>query len=120
MVSSKVFEISSDRGTLILAPSRNISSLSEDDVQLQWDDILGQLDNTGIIHVVFDFEKVNYFGSSMLEAMLYLWKRINPAGGKMAVCNVSETAAEILKLSKFDTIWPICDTLNDALESVNG
>jgi len=119
MVSSKVFEINSDGAAMILAPSRNISSLSEDDVQLQWDDILGRLDGAEIKHIVFDFEKVNYFGSSMLEAMLYLWKRINPEGGKMAVCNVSETAAEILKLSRFDTIWPVCDTLKDALDSVN-
>ena len=58
----------------------------------------------------FDMVKVNYFGSSMLEAMLYLWKKINTEGGKMAVCCVSDTAREILELSRFDTIWPICQS----------
>lgn len=120
MAAPNVFVVSQRGAALIISPLRNISSLAEEEVKQQWDDILAQLDQPEVKHVVFDFEKVNYFGSSMLEAMLYLWKRISTDEGKMAVCNVSETATEILKLSRFDTIWPICASRQEALDLVNG
>lgn len=116
---SDVFLVSHQRDTMILAPLRNISSLAEDEVQSQWGDIVSRLERPDVKHVIFDFGRVSYFGSSMLEAMLSLWKRIRKHDGKMAVCNVSTTASEILRLSKFDTIWPIHDSLDDALDYVN-
>lgn len=119
MTDDNVFKIEVERRTLILSPQRNITSLAEDEVQLQWDTLIARLDGSEIAHVVFDFAKVSYFGSSMLEAMLYLWKKIDAQGGKLAVCNLSSTAAEILRLSRFDKIWRVCGSRDEALAYVN-
>lgn len=119
MTDHEVFKIEVARHALILSPQRNISSLAEDEVQSQWDGIVARLDEPGIAHVVFDFGKINYFGSSMLEAMLYLWKKIDAEGGKMAVCSLSSTAAEIIHLSRFDAIWKVCGNRDEALDFVN-
>ncbi len=119
MSTSPIFVVNLKRAALVIMPLRNISSLAEDELQSQWDDLLAQLRQPEVKHVVFDFEKLNYFGSSMLEAMLFFWKEINEDGGKLAVCSVSETAREILKLSRFETLWPIFDTCDEALDWVN-
>lgn len=119
MTGASIFMVESAGNALVVTPQRNISSLAEEELQPQWEDILQRLRLPEIKHVVFDFAKLDYFGSSMLEAMLYLWKEINESGGKLAVCNVSETAGEILKLSRFETIWPICEGRDAALELVN-
>ena len=115
MGTPPVFGIGVETPALVLTPSRNISSLTEAAVQNQWDEIVGLVDQDEIHHVVFD-----YFGSSMLEAMLFLWKRISTEGGKMAVCNASQTASHVLNISKFDSMWPIHSSRQAALDYVNG
>jgi hypothetical protein len=52
--------------------------------------------------------------------MAALWKRVRGGGGKMAVCNVSETGREILQVTKFDTLWPIGPSRQEALKAVSG
>jgi anti-anti-sigma factor len=114
-----IFDVSTRGDALVIAPLRNISSLAEDEVQSQWEEILGLLRDGNVKNVIFDFHGISYFGSSMLEAMLVLWKRIRPGGGRMAVCNVGPDAREILRLSKFDTIWPVCSSLEEALQTTS-
>ena len=118
MSASKVFIVAIERAAMVLVPTRNITSLAEQEVQVQWDEIVQNLDNDTVRHIVFDFEKIDYFGSSMLEAMLFLWKKINGKGGRMAVCNTTKTASEVLRISKFDALWPICPSLPEALDYV--
>ncbi len=116
--TTPVFEIESEGAALILTPRRNISSLAEEEVQQQWDDLMTQVNQGDAQHVVFDFCNVSYFGSSMLEAMLSIWKKIAEREGKMAVCNLSGTGLEIMQLSKFDTIWQITESREAAIESL--
>jgi anti-anti-sigma factor len=119
MAAEQVFDVSSRGDVLIVAPRRNISSLADDGVQSNWREILSQT-GSGHRHVVFNFEQIDYFGSTMLEAMLVLWKRIVDSGGRMAVCNASPTIRDILRVSRFETLWPVCDTLDSALAVVGG
>ncbi len=119
MAESNAFSVDCERNTLIVSPLRNISSLAEEETKSQWEEIVRRIDDGEAKHVVFDFASIKYFGSSMLEAMLVLWKRIQPNDGKLAVCNVSDTANEILRLSKFDTIWPVLASREEALDEVN-
>ena len=113
-MSEPTFDISVDGSTLVVVPTRNISSIAEAEVKDEWDEVLAKMQQSDVLHVIFDFHRISYFGSSMLEAMLQLWKQIRSKDGKLVVCNVSDTAKEILRLSKFDTIWPVCDTRDDA------
>lgn len=115
--STPVFTIELEGGTLVLTPQRNISSLAEDEVQQQWDDLITQVTHDDVKHVVFDFCNVSYFGSSMLEAMLSIWKKIALKEGSIAVCNLSGTGLEIMQLAKFDTIWQIAESRAAAMES---
>ena len=54
----------------------------------------------------------------MLGAMHTIWKRVSTCQGKMAVCNVSEVEREVLQISKFDMLWPIFNSREEALEEV--
>jgi stage II sporulation protein AA (anti-sigma F factor antagonist) len=118
MSPKRVFDVSVAGDVLVVAPRRNISSLADEGVQANWQELVAQAESGQVRHVVFDFERVGYFGSTMLEAMLVLWKRIVDSGGRMAVCNASPTVRDILRISRFDTLWPVCDTLAAALETV--
>jgi len=50
--------------------------------------------------------------------MSAVWGRVRSREGKMVVCNVSDMGVEIFQVAKFDTLWPICASLEEAMESV--
>lgn len=103
--------------TLIVVPRQNISSLADSEVQEELKIHLQSFQDAPIQGIVFDFGHVSYFGSSMLEAILLLSKRLsNP--GRMALCNVSDIGREVIGYSRFDKLWPVCPTRSDALKTV--
>jgi anti-anti-sigma factor len=118
MARSKVFDASSDGSTLIVMPSGSVGSLAGDDVNFELEDLLRRIDESALKHVIFDFQSVAYFGSSMLGAMHAIWKHVHADGGKMALCNVSDVEREVLQVSRFDTLWTICDSREEALATV--
>jgi anti-sigma B factor antagonist len=118
MVTSAFFEMERDGDVLIVVPQRNVSSLADAAVSSELDGLLGELDESGVRRVVFDFGRVSWFGSTMLEAMLVVWNRIHPDGGRLALCNVSAISSEIVRIAHFDTIWPVCPSRDEALAAV--
>jgi len=104
--------------TLLLVPVGRVSSLIGDEARPELDGLLGQLQQPEVKHVVVDFAEVSYFGSIMLTTLHAIWKNVRAGGGKMALCNVSEVVREILQISQFDTLWPVCDSREEALALV--
>ena len=43
-----------------------------------------QIDTPAIKHVIVDLGEIPYFGSTVLEWMVQMWKRIKAKGGKLA------------------------------------
>jgi len=119
MPFAKIFEVKVEANTLIVISLGDAGSLVGDDVGLELADLLDKIEQSEIRCAVVDLEQSAYFGTSMLQAMAAIWKRVRARGGKMAVCNVSETGREILHVTRFDTLWPICPSQQEALQAVS-
>jgi anti-anti-sigma factor len=115
-----VFQTERLAETLVVTPLMNISSLAGDQVQPELERVLAEIDQLPTKNIILDFAKVGYFGSVMLAAAQMLWKRVRNAGGKLVVCNASQVSREVLHVSKFDMIWPIVDTREQAIQSLGG
>ena len=118
MSTPKTFSAESEGQTLIVVPLVNVSGLAEKDVRPELNRILEQLKETGPRNVIIDFAKISYFGTTMLEAMHAIWKCAREAGGRMALCNVSNMQREVLHVAGFDTLWPVCSSRQEALQAV--
>ncbi len=116
MPAERFFHVERIDSVLIIAPQVNVSSLAVDGVQQELQAVLKDLETPEVKHVLIDMEKVPFFGSEMLGALHMFWKRAQAAGGKMALCNVSELAREVIRISKFDLIWSLHATRREALE----
>lgn len=81
-------------------------------------ELTARLGEPGVMHAVMDFHRVPYFGSGMLEIVLALWRNVRSRGGRLAVCNLSDAAQSVVRTVKFDTLWPICATHDDAVAAV--
>jgi anti-anti-sigma factor len=118
MSTPRIFTAETDGKTLVVAPLGSVSSLAGENVKPELDDLLGKLQRAELKNVVVDLKDVSYIGTIMLGAMHTIWKQVRASGGKMALCNVSVVGREILRISGFDTLWPICDSRDEALDIV--
>jgi anti-anti-sigma factor len=119
MAPPKIFDAACDGDTLILMLLSDVSTLIPEKAKLELDDALKMLELPEVRHVVVDFEQISFFGSLMLGSLHLIWRHTRKAGGKMALCNVSPTGREVLEVARFDTLWPICNTREEALRAVH-
>lgn len=68
--------------------------------------------------VIVDLKDCEYFGSIVLEALRGLWNAVHERSGQMVICNASPVCSDILHVARFDTLWPLVKTREDALERI--
>jgi anti-anti-sigma factor len=112
----KAFVLETEGDTLILVPQEDVSSLAGHEVESELARVFEQLETLRFRNAIIDLKNVECFGSLMLSTMQALSKRLAAIGGTMALCNVSEVGREVLQVTRFDTLWPICGSRMEALE----
>ena len=95
-----------------------ISSLADRSVLQELEEVRAELRRSGQKAVVVDLEKAAYFGSSMLEAIRILWNDLSARGGHIALCNPSDVGREVLQIAKFDHVWPLVNSREEAIKLV--
>lgn len=114
-----LFRHSTRGDALVITPLRGISSFAEEAVQQEMSTLLKRIETGDVRALVVDFSRLEYFGSNMLEALRILWKQLRPRQGKLVVCGLSTVGREIIHLARFDTLFPVVETLDDALARVH-
>lgn len=113
-----VFQTERIGGALVVVPKYGISALAAEEFKPEVRQLLASFDDPAILHAVVDLEHVAYFGTSMLEVMHALWRRLRDRGGRLLVCNVSPVGREVLRVSRFDTLWEIHATRDEAVAAL--
>jgi anti-anti-sigma factor len=116
MSDTKSFSHERAGDALFVVIHGDVGSLADAEVLAEFDAVAQQLRDSPSRKVVLDFSDVEYFGSSVLEGLRLLWRRLDPLGAKMALCGLSDVGVEILQIANFDRLWPICSTRAEALE----
>jgi anti-sigma B factor antagonist len=106
--------------TVVLNPLIHLGSLNEPEISLETQELLDLLNRSASANLVIDLAHGNYLGTSMLGAIIKLWKRVSQRGGRLALCNVSESVVEVLRVTKLQTVWPIYDSREQAVTAVGG
>lgn len=115
---AKVFAMEERKDVLIISPQTNLSEIEFEMIYKETVAVLDAIDASGIRHVILDFKKTDYFGSSALGFFVRLWKRARERGGKLILCYLSRHEVEILRTTQLDEVWTKCPTLEDALALV--
>jgi anti-anti-sigma factor len=100
---------------LIVSPLFTFARFTEADIADEWSQVQQHLDDDEVKHVVVDLGQIPYFGSTVLEWMVQMWKRAKARGGKLATCNASPIGREVLAAARFDLLWGIFDTRDQAV-----
>ncbi|MDA7979324.1 MAG: STAS domain-containing protein [Pirellulales bacterium] len=68
---------------------------------------------------VIDLSQTNFIGSSFLEVLFRVWKRLQDRSGRMALCGLSEFCQEVLHSTRLDTLWPSFSTRQAAIQAMS-
>lgn len=118
MTRSPLFRVECGSNACILELQSSAGSFRSHEAAAEIQAIIQQLGSMTVPHVVVDFHQVPYFGSSLLEAILAIWSEVHARGGSLALCNVSKVGREILQVARFDTLWPIHDNRESAVDAI--
>lgn len=95
-----------------------VSSLADRSVLQELEEVRTELRQGGQLSLVIDLTKATYFGSSLLEAIRILWNDLSARGGRIALCNPSDVGREVLQIAKFDHVWPLVNSRDEAIKLV--
>ena len=70
---------------------------------------------SGSIHMVVDFEELDYISSAGLRVILKATKNLKRSDGRFVLCAMKDYVKEVFEISGFDTFLPIVSTLDEAL-----
>ena len=103
---------------LLVTPLATITALTNGGLAADWAGVQNQALGGAIRHIVVDLREIPYFGSSFLEWLVQLWNQVKKNGGRLAICNASTIAAEVIHLARLNTVWTIANSSAEALAAL--
>jgi anti-anti-sigma factor len=116
--AGKFVRIDKTGDAVVVSPLFTFASFTEADLAAEWKVVQHEIDAAGVKHVIVDLGEIPYFGSTVLEWMVQMWKQAKAKGGSLATCNCSQIGREVLHAARFDTLWGVFETRDEALKSV--
>jgi anti-anti-sigma factor len=83
-----------------------------------YDRVIGESEPTGIRHVVFDVQNVQYMDSTCVGVFVELLGKLQEAGGRIALVNADSNVEYLFKLTRLDRLFPICRDVMKAIDAV--
>ncbi len=111
---SKYIRSEQQGNVLVITPLFTQAVFAEPTGANEWDQVQEQLDAPGTEQIIVDLGEIPYFGSTVLEWMTQLWKRVKIKGGRLAVVRPSAIGREVLNVARLEKLWGIFDTRDQA------
>ena len=109
-----VFPVDQDRATLIVSPRGDAVAFRDSDVHQELDTLMECIDDSEISHLIVDCSGANYYGSTIIGAIVGLARRVTDSGGTAVFCSLSSDMQNVLQIMNIDKMWPMFDSLKAA------
>lgn len=106
-------------GVTVIAFGTDFSSIDEQHLDSVRPELLAVTEQGTLPKaVVVDLSHTKFFGSSFIEVLFRVWKRVTGAGGKFAIAGLSGYCLEILTVTHLDTLWKNYPTRQAAIDAL--
>lgn len=89
--------------------------LDQSNVQQLGDELRSLLSDKSVTKIVLNFRNVHYMSSAVMGKLVNLQKKVQERGGDLRLCHISEGIREIFEIMRFDDLFDICETEDDAV-----
>lgn len=104
-----------DGEVLVVTPLFTYATFTEPGIAAEWELVRERIDAPETRHVIVDLGEIPYFGSTVLEWMSLIWKRVKAKGGHMAAIRPSSIGREVLLAARLDRLWGVFDSREEAM-----
>ncbi len=111
-------EADAEGKTLIVSPLFTYRAFAEGDIAAEWAALEERLTLPHVDKVIIDLSALPFFGSTVLEWMVKIWKRVKDKPGQFALCNVSPVGMQILQAARLHTVWQLFPSRADAVTTL--
>jgi anti-anti-sigma factor len=116
MSDAEPFDVTVTSGITVAMFRPDFAQIDEpvmDLVNRKLGDLVAELSSPALI---LDMSQVDFFGSSFIESMFRVWKRMQSRpGARFALCGLKPYCREVLEVTHLDRLWPLCATRDEAL-----
>ena len=70
--------------------------------------------------VVLNFGELEFITSAGLRGLVIAQKRLGASGSKLAITGLTGTVADVFRISRFDTLFPVAESVEAASALVTG
>ena len=103
-------------GVTIVTLGENYDNLNDEVLDTDSDFLLETASNCDPPLLLLDMTNTKFFASEFLGRLFRVWQRLKKRDGQLAVCAASDLCAEVLTVTRVDTIWKIAETREAAIE----
>lgn len=97
MTSKQVFEFEPTADVLIVTPNGPFMEFRDDDIRNAYNESYRLLSEPGIRHLLMDFSRLDYFGSTFVGILYRLARKARTKNGDAALCHLSGNMKDMLK-----------------------
>jgi anti-anti-sigma regulatory factor len=119
MNPTKFVRAEQEGDVVIITPLFTYATFTEPGIMDEWAAVQQQIDAPSTRHVIVDLGEIPYFGSTVLEWMSQIWKRIKDKEGRLAAIRPSPIGREVLLAARLDRLWGIFDSREKAMAWLN-
>lgn len=118
MPTHRIFTMEWCGSTLIVAPQGDVTTVEDEEVRAELKDLLRIIAEQKVTAVVVDLSHAPYFGSTLLGALIKLWRRLSHVKGRMVLCGISDFVEDLLRVTRLESIWPVYPSRDEALAAI--
>lgn len=106
-----------DMGDVTVVSFTEKKILDEPNIQAIGEQLFGLVDDQGKKKIVLNFGRVEYLSSAALGKLITLNKKVNQAGGRLALCSIAPTIYEVFEITGLKRVFNIYKEEQEALQS---
>lgn len=90
--------------------------LDEANIEALGQELFALVDKDGRKKIVLDFTLVEYLSSAALGKLITMHKKVQTAGGKLALCNIQKDIMDVFKITQLHRVLTLCTDREDAVK----
>lgn len=107
-----------EKNALLIAPKGRIDHASADAFSTSLAPHLEQC-NANSLPLILDFSSVEYISSVGLRVLVLTARQIKAQGGRIAIAALSPMVQDVFKISRFDLVYDVYDSVDAAITAVS-
>lgn len=120
-----VFEFERAGNVLIVVPTGSLIEFRDSDIRDAYNDTYRYLNEDGTKHLLVDFTRLSYFGSTFVGMLIRLAKKARQGGGEAVLCHLDDNMRGMMKSmmllenTKTDFFWVPFNSREEAIASLD-